>query len=99
MGFEPAFSMAAAATRPVGLRARIRRCRLSYRLSAANTNAKEESQMRSIGLDIHRDFMEVAIAEGSEIRSLPRVEMSCESLELFAQSLGTDDQVALEVSG
>jgi transposase len=70
-----------------------------HRLSAANTNAKEESQMRSIGLDIHRDFMEVAIAEGSEIRSLPRVEMSSESLELFAQSLGTDDQVALEVSG
>jgi transposase len=70
-----------------------------HRLSAADTNAKEESQMRSIGLDIHRDFMEVAIAEGGAIRSLPRVEMSSESLELFAQSLGTDDQVALEVSG
>lgn len=55
--------------------------------------------MRSIGLDIHRDFMEVAIAAGGEIRGGPRVAMDTESLELFAQSLGTDDQVALEVSG
>jgi transposase len=55
--------------------------------------------MRSIGLDIHRDFCEVAIGEGGEIRSPGRIEMTPEALELFAQSLGGDDQVALEVSG
>jgi len=55
--------------------------------------------MRSIGLDIHRDFMEVAIAEGGEIRSGPRVAMDPQSLELFAGSLDRGDQVALEVSG
>jgi transposase len=55
--------------------------------------------MRSIGLDIHRDFCEVAIAEGGEIRSPGRIEMTPEALELFAQSLGRDDRVALEVSG
>jgi transposase len=55
--------------------------------------------MRSIGLDIHRDFCEVAIAEAGEIRSPGRVEMTTEALELFAASLGRDDQVALEVSG
>ena len=55
--------------------------------------------MRSIGLDIHRDFCEVAIAEAGEIRSPGRVEMTPEALELFAQSLGREDQVALEVSG
>ena len=55
--------------------------------------------MRSIGLDIHRDFAEVAIAEGGEIRSAGRIEMTPEALELFAQSLGRDDRVALEVSG
>jgi len=55
--------------------------------------------MRSIGLDIHRDFCEVAIAEGGETRSPGRIEMTPEALELFAQSLGRDDQVALEVSG
>jgi hypothetical protein len=35
--------------------------------------------MRSIGIDIHRDFMEVAIAEGGAIRSGPRVVMDPES--------------------
>jgi transposase len=55
--------------------------------------------MRSIGLDIHRDFCEVAIAEGGEIRSAGRIEMTSAALELFAQSLGAEDQVALEVSG
>ncbi|HYU61636.1 MAG TPA: transposase, partial [Solirubrobacterales bacterium] len=55
--------------------------------------------MRSIGLDIHRDFGEVAIGEGAEVRSAGRIEMTPAALELFAQSLGADDQVALEVSG
>jgi transposase len=55
--------------------------------------------MRSIGLDIHRDFCEVAIAEGGEVRSPGRVEMRPEALELFAGSLARTDQVALEVSG
>jgi transposase len=55
--------------------------------------------MRSIGLDIHRDFAAVAIAEGGEVRSAGRIEMTPEALELFARSLGADDQVALEVSG
>jgi transposase len=55
--------------------------------------------MRSIGLDIHRDFCEVAIAEGGEVRSPGRIEMTPEALELFAGSLASTDQVALEVSG
>ena len=55
--------------------------------------------MRSIGLDIHRDFGEVAIGERGEIRSAGRIEMTAEALELFAASLGRDDRVALEVSG
>jgi len=55
--------------------------------------------MRSIGLDIHRDFCEVAIAEGGEIRSPGRIEMTPAALELFAASLCHDDRVALEVSG
>jgi transposase len=55
--------------------------------------------MRSIGLDIHRDFCEVAIAERGEISSAGRIEMTPAALELFAGSLGRDDRVALEVSG
>ncbi len=45
--------------------------------------------MRSIGLDIHRDFCEVAIAEGGEVRSPGRIEMSPEALELFAGNKAT----------
>ena len=55
--------------------------------------------MRDIGLDVHRDFCEVAIAEGGEVRSAPRIGTTPEALELFAGSLGADDRVALEVTG
>ena len=55
--------------------------------------------MRSIGLDIHRDFCEVAIAEAGAVRSAGRVAMTPETLELFGASLAPDDRVALEVSG
>jgi transposase len=55
--------------------------------------------MRDIGLDVHRDFCEVAIWEAGELRSAGRIETSPEALELFASSLGSDDRVALEVTG
>jgi transposase len=55
--------------------------------------------MRDIGLDVHRDFCEVAICEAGEIRSEGRIRTTPEDLELFAQSLGRDDRVALEVTG
>jgi transposase len=55
--------------------------------------------MRSIGLDVHRDFCEVAIAESGRIVSAGRVLTTPEQLELFAGSLAPDDRVALEVTG
>src|SRR6478672_7609687 len=55
--------------------------------------------MRFIGLDVHRDFCEVAIAEGGELRLAGRVQTEPAALELFAQSLGGEDQVALEATG
>jgi transposase len=55
--------------------------------------------MRFIGLDVHRDFCEVAIAEAGEVRLAGRVRTEPEALALFAQSLGGDDEVALEVTG
>ena len=54
---------------------------------------------RAIGLDVHRDFCEVAICEAGRVRSAGRIETSPDALELFAQSLGCDDRVALEVTG
>ncbi len=55
--------------------------------------------MRDIGLDVHRDFCEVAIAELGELRSAGRIDTTPEALELFAQSLGPEDRVVLEVTG
>ena len=54
--------------------------------------------MRFIGLDVHRDFCEVAIAEAGRLRSAGRIETRVEALELFARSLAPDDQVALEAT-
>jgi transposase len=55
--------------------------------------------VRDIGLDVHRDFCEVAIVEAGEVRSAGRIETTPEAVELFAQSLGRDDRVVLEVTG
>jgi transposase len=54
--------------------------------------------MRFIALDVHRDFCEVAIKDESGLRLSGRVRTKPEELELFAQSLAPDDQVALEAS-
>jgi hypothetical protein len=44
--------------------------------------------VRYIGLDIHREFCEVAISEEGQLRSAGRVRTRRPELELFAQSLG-----------
>jgi transposase len=56
------------------------------------------SSVRGFGLDVHRDFCEVAIAEDGRIRSAGRIATRVASLELFAQSLGPGDVVALEAT-
>jgi transposase len=55
--------------------------------------------MRSVALDVHLDFCEVAIVEDGELRSAGRIETKPEQIELFASSLDPDDRVALEVTG
>lgn len=55
--------------------------------------------MRFIGLDVHKDFCEVAISDGGRARSAGQVKTTRAQLELFAQSLGQDDKVALEATG
>jgi hypothetical protein len=55
--------------------------------------------MRCIGLDVHREFCEVAVAEAGEVRLAGRVQTQPETLALFAQSLSGGDEVALEATG
>ena len=54
---------------------------------------------RSIGLDVHRDFCQVAIAAGARARSAGRIATTPEQLELFAQSLAPTDRVVMEATG
>ncbi len=55
--------------------------------------------MRSIGMDVHRDFCEVAVVEDGEARSAGRIKTSPEALAVFAQSLCATDEVVLETTG
>jgi transposase len=54
--------------------------------------------MRSIGMDVHRDFCEVAIAQDGAVRSAARVKTDPATLELFARSLVDTDEVVLEAT-
>jgi transposase len=58
-----------------------------------------EVMVRSIGLDVHRDFCEVALRDGGVTRSAGRIETSPEQLEPFARSLAATERVALEAAG
>ena len=55
--------------------------------------------MRFIGLDVHKDFCEVAVAEGAACFSGPRVRSTPEDLEVFGNSLSRSDHVVLEATG
>src|SRR4051812_46445281 len=67
--------------------------------SPVSFDSRKGVRVRAIGLDVHRDFCEVAIAEDGRVRSAGRIATRPEVLELFAASLSTDDRVALEVTG
>jgi len=55
--------------------------------------------MRTIGMDIHRSFAQVAILEDGAITRQLRVELVHEPLVAFAKSLSLDDEVVIEVTG
>lgn len=54
--------------------------------------------MRWVGLDVHRDFCEVAIVEQGRVRSAGRVPTTPEALTLFGESLGPAAEVVLEAT-
>jgi hypothetical protein len=70
----------------------------AHRFSCVALARKERGGVRDIGLDVHRDFCEVAIAEAGAVRSAGRIETTPEAVELFAASLGVDDRVALKLN-
>ncbi len=54
---------------------------------------------RCIGMDVHRDFCEVAIWDAGEVSRGPRVEARPEQLQAFALQLRPGDRVAMEATG
>jgi transposase len=54
---------------------------------------------RCIGLDVHLDFIEIAICEEGKVYSAGRVPVTPEGLKTLADSLLPTDRVALEVTG
>ena len=54
---------------------------------------------RAVGLDVHREFCEVAICEDGRVRSAGRVPATPDGIRTLAESLLPSDRVALEVTG
>ena len=92
--------MAAPATCPDALRARIRRCCVARQLPLRRQLQTEEDGLRVIGMDIHRVFAEVVALLDGKLTRLGRVDMRRDRLEAFARSTPThDDHVVVEATG
>src|SRR5919107_5354373 len=97
--------MAAPATCPVALRARIRRCRFAHPLPimvvivGGRTAMQTDTARRCIGLDVHREFAQVAVGQGGLVTQAGRFATTPEGVRAFADRLGPADEVALEATG
>lgn len=60
---------------------------------------RTSSGRRCFGLDVHRDFAQVAIWEDGQIRQAGTFATTPEDVRIFADSLGPRDEVALEATG
>jgi hypothetical protein len=106
-----AYSVAARATCPGALRARIGLCRSPTRspfsstelLQAIGGGAVSKRLLsrplgRCVGLDVHLEFIEIAICEDGKVFSAGRVPSTPEGITTLAESLLPTDRVALEVT-
>ena len=57
------------------------------------------SERRCIGLDVHREFAQVAIWQGGLVIQAGRFATTPEGVRAFAEGLGPTDEVALEATG
>jgi transposase len=64
------------------------------------TESKEGSAVpRRIGLDVHREFAQIAVWEDGVVRQAGQIATTPEALRAFADSLEPSDEVALEATG
>ncbi|HEX2400085.1 MAG TPA: hypothetical protein VHJ79_08880 [Mycobacterium sp.] len=59
----------------------------------------EQSRRRCIGLDVHREFAQVAVWEGGVVTQAGRFATAPDEIRGFAADLGPADEVALEATG
>jgi transposase len=64
--------------------------------ASPSIEVEERSEVRTIGLDIHKRFAEVALHEDGQVRRLGRVGTSTSELRAFAASLRAEDHVVVE---
>jgi transposase len=53
---------------------------------------------RCIGLDVHREFAQVAVWEDGVVRQAGQIALTDEALRIFVDSLGPEDEVAIEAT-
>jgi transposase len=53
---------------------------------------------RCIGLDVHREFAQIAVWEEGRVRHAGQMALTAEALRVFADSLGPEDEVAIEAT-
>ena len=53
---------------------------------------------RCIGLDVHREFAQIAVWEDGKVRQAGQLALTAEALRVFADSLGPEDEVAIEAT-
>ena len=55
--------------------------------------------VRYIGMDVHREFAQLAVLEDGLVRDEGKIGVTPEALRAWADGLRADDQVALEATG
>jgi transposase len=55
--------------------------------------------VRYLGMDVHREFAQIAVVENGLVRDEGRIGVTPEALRRWAEELRPDDQVALEATG
>jgi transposase len=70
----------------------------SARRFLTNINEKGEPMVRSIGMDVHRSFAQIAIVDQGVCRDAGRIGVRPQDLREWASTLRHDDQVVLEAT-
>jgi hypothetical protein len=74
---------------------------VSFRPSGSPLSIMEGARgvVRYIGMDVHREFAQLAVVEDGLVRDEGRIGVTPEALRSWAGDLRPDDQVALEATG